>query len=45
MSETPVASGDTFNHVLDLGTGIAAGVYTVNITINDQLFTQRLSVQ
>jgi GEVED domain len=45
MSETPVVSGVSFSYLLDLEKGMAAGVYTVNITINDRLYTQRLSVQ
>ncbi|MBL0042944.1 MAG: T9SS type A sorting domain-containing protein [Flavobacteriales bacterium] len=45
MSETPVVSGETFNYVLNLDKSMAAGVYTVNITINDHAYTQRLSVQ
>ena len=45
MSETPVVSGETFNYMLNLDKSMAAGIYTVNITINDHTYAQRLSVQ
>ncbi|MBL7964709.1 MAG: T9SS type A sorting domain-containing protein [Flavobacteriales bacterium] len=38
-------SGELFNTVLDLGRDIAAGMYQVNITVNDHTYTERLSVQ
>lgn len=38
-------SGDSFKRTIDLPQGIAAGVYTVNITLNGQVSTKRLTVQ
>ena len=38
-------SGNTFQRTIDLPQGIAAGVYTVNITVNGAVTTKRLTVQ
>jgi hypothetical protein len=37
-------SGDRFNTVLDLPGDIATGVYLVNITVNGEVMTKRLSI-
>ena len=37
-------SGDVFNTVLELD-GLAAGVYVVTLTVNDQVLTERITVQ
>jgi hypothetical protein len=45
MSQHFENAGEVFNTVLDLNNGVAAGVYNVSITINERVYTQRLSVQ
>ena len=37
-------SGDVFNTVLELD-GLASGVYVVNLTVNDRILTERITVQ
>ena len=37
-------SGEVFNTILELD-GLAAGIYAVNITINDRVITERITVQ
>ena len=36
-------SGEVFNTVLELD-GFATGVYMINVTVNDQVYMQRISV-
>lgn len=44
MAEHYENAGVVFNQVLDLDQSMSAGMYMVNITVNDELFVQRLSV-
>ena len=37
-------SGSLFNTVLDLSTAQSAGIYLVNISVNDRTYTRRLVV-
>ena len=37
-------AGEVFNQVLDLDASLAAGNYTVNITVNDEVYIERLNV-
>ncbi|HEY0976237.1 MAG TPA: T9SS type A sorting domain-containing protein, partial [Flavobacteriales bacterium] len=39
------ASGDDLTHVMDLQGRLGAGLYLVNITMNDQRYTQRLVLE
>lgn len=44
MAEQFENSGSVFNHVLDLDGSIAAGSYMVRITVNNEVFVERLNV-
>ncbi len=45
MAENMDNSGAVFARTIELPTGIARGVYTMNITINGNSFTKRVTVQ
>jgi len=44
LAEQYANSGALFNAALDLGRDMAAGLYTVHVTINDRTYVKRLSV-
>ncbi|MBP7514498.1 MAG: T9SS type A sorting domain-containing protein, partial [Flavobacteriales bacterium] len=45
IAERTMAAEGTLNHRLELTDRIGAGLYMVNVTINDQRYTQRLVIQ